>query len=68
MAAEGNNIRRYIYRGEAGEVIPRDGHNIIVTVHEGVTVILARAFRGYRNIVELICNEGVEKIERYAFG
>mmetsp|Transcript_23260 Transcript_23260/g.33216 ORF Transcript_23260/g.33216 Transcript_23260/m.33216 type:complete len:319 (+) Transcript_23260:318-1274(+) len=66
MAAEGNNIRRYIYRGEAGEVIPRDGH-IIVIVHEGVTVILANAFRGYHNIVELICHEGVEKIEREAF-
>ena len=47
MAAEGNNIRRYIYRGDTeGEVIPRDGH-IIVIVHEGVTVILARhSFEG----------------------
>ncbi len=68
MAAEGNNnIRRYIYRGEEGEVIPRDG-KIIVIVREDVTVILARAFRGHRNIIEVICHENVEKIEEFAFG
>ncbi len=81
MAAEGNNIiRRYIYRGEEGEVIPRDG-KIIVIVREDVTVILAGAFdftlqfslsrtrqpSGYRNIIEAICHEGVEKIELGAF-
>eukprot|EP00574_Skeletonema_japonicum_P010604 CAMPEP_0201715038 /NCGR_PEP_ID=MMETSP0593-20130828/1298_1 /ASSEMBLY_ACC=CAM_ASM_000672 /TAXON_ID=267983 /ORGANISM="Skeletonema japonicum, Strain CCMP2506" /LENGTH=131 /DNA_ID=CAMNT_0048204409 /DNA_START=20 /DNA_END=411 /DNA_ORIENTATION=+ len=67
MAAEGNNnIRRYIYRGEEGEVIPRDGQ-IIVIVHEDITVILANTFHGYRNIIEVICHEDVEKIEEYAF-
>ncbi len=66
MAAEGNNIRMYIYRGEEGEVIPRDGQ-IIVIVHKDITVILAEAFNGRRNIVEVICHENVEKIEEVAF-
>ncbi len=68
MAAEGNNniIRRYIYRGEEGEVIPRDGQ-IIVIVQEDVTVILAGAFKDHCNIIEVICHEGVEKIEVAAF-
>ncbi len=66
MAAEGNNIRRYIYRGEEGEVIPDDGKSIGI-VHEDITVILANTFDGYRNIIEVICHEDVEKIEEYAF-
>ena len=67
MAAEGNNnIRRYIYRGEEGEVIPRDGQ-IIVIVHKDVTVILANTFNRRSNIIEVICHENVEKIEERAF-
>ena len=49
MAAVGNNnIRRYIYRGEEGEVIPRDGQ-IIVVVHKDVTVILADTLTLHRH-------------------
>ena len=50
MATEGNNnIRRYIYRGEEGEVIPRDGQKIIVIVQEDVTVILADTLTLHRH-------------------
>ena len=63
MAAEGNNnIRKYIYRGEEGEVIPDDGQ-IIVVVREDITVILANTFENHHNIIEVICHENVEKIE-----
>ena len=66
MAAdEVNNIFRYIYRGEEDEVISDEATHI--TVAEGVTVILAWAFKEHPNIVELICNVSVEKIEELAF-
>ena len=66
MAAEGdNNFMRYIYRGEEGERIPREATHI--TVGEDVTVVRARAFHGHRNIVEIICHDGVKKIEHCAF-
>ncbi len=69
MEAEGNNIRTYIYMGEEGEEIPipYDGTQIIVIVHEDVTVILANAFYGDSRIIEVICHDGVEKIEEEAF-
>ena len=66
MAAEGdNNFIRYVYRGEEGEIIPDGATHIIVG--EDVTVVLARAFRGHRKIVEIICHDRVETIERAAF-
>ena len=64
MAVVGdNNFMRYVYRGEEGEIIPREATHIIVEAR----VVLARAFREHRNIVEVICHEGVEKIEDMAF-
>ena len=64
MAVVGdNNFIRYVYRGEEGEIIPREATHIIVEAR----VVLARAFREHRNIVEVICHEGVEKIEDMAF-
>ena len=66
MAAEGgNNIVRYVYRGQVDEIIPREATHI--TVAEGVTFVRTRAFLRHPNIVEVICHENVEKIERYAF-
>jgi len=56
---------RYIYRGEEGEVIPQRATHIFV--HESVTVIRAQAFEEHPNILEVICHENVEKIERYVF-
>ena len=61
----GNNIMRYVYRGEVGELIPEVATH--VTVAEDVTVVLARAFRDHHKIVEIICHDGVKKIEREAF-
>ena len=64
MAAEGNNIVRYLYRGEEGERIPEEATHITVLAR----VILANAFREHSNIVELICDDAsVEMIEEYAF-
>eukprot|EP00984_Skeletonema_dohrnii_P026927 scaffold16330_cov88-Skeletonema_dohrnii-CCMP3373.AAC.5 len=65
MAAEGDNIITYIYRGGRGEVIPRDATHI--TVDKSVTVICARAFYDNPNIVEAIFHIDVERVEEYAF-
>ncbi len=66
MAERGdNNFMRYVYRGEEGEDIPHGAAHI--TVHEDCTFVRAEAFRRHRNIVEIICHENVEKIEREAF-
>ena len=59
-------IIRYTYRGEEGEIIPREATHI--TVGEGVTFVRERAFFRHPNIVELICHDKVEKIEMKAFG
>ena len=58
-----NNFMRYIYRGEVGELIPRRATHIIVIAR----VILEHAFAEHPNIVEVICHDGVEKIEEEAF-
>ena len=58
-------IRRYTYRGEEGERIPRRATHI--TVGDGVTFVRAHAFYEHENIKEVICHEGVEKIEACAF-
>ena len=64
MAAEDdNNFMRYVYRGEEGEIIPREATHIFVLAR----IVLARAFQRHPNIVEIICHEGVEKIEHWAF-
>ena len=60
-----NNFMRYVYRGEEGEIIPREATHI--TVHEDCTVVRAEAFAEHPNIVEVICHTGVEKIEPCAF-
>ena len=60
-----NNFMRYIYRGEEGEIIPREATHI--TVHKDVTVIHEQAFFHHPNIVEIICHENVKKIVEEAF-
>ena len=66
MAAEdGNIIRRYVYWGEDGEIIPNGATHI--TVAEGVTFVRANAFDQHPNIIELICHDKVGKIEIRAF-
>ena len=66
MAAEGdNNFMRYVYRGEEDEIIPLGATHIFVG--DDSTVILRRAFYEHPNIVEVICHENVERIERSAF-
>ena len=65
MAAEINNIIRYMITGEDGEVIPRDATH--VSVHPTVRIIPRRLFYYHPNIIELICHECVIKIEEYAF-
>ncbi len=51
--------------GQEGEFIPLRATHIIV--HESVTVIRAGAFEDHPNIVEVICHDKVDKIEREAF-
>ena len=67
MAAEGgnNNIVLFTCAGEDPNNIPRDVTHIIVAKSE--KVVRAYAFEGHRNIVEVICHEDVERIEREAF-
>jgi len=65
MAAEGDNIITYIYRGGRGEVIPDDATHI--TVDKSVTVIRARAFYDNPNIVEAIFHIDVERVGEEAF-
>jgi len=65
MAAEGDNIITYIYRGGRGEVIPDDATHI--TVDKSVTVVSEDAFRGHPSIVEAIFHIDVEKVESIAF-
>ena len=60
-----NNFITYIYRGEDGEIIPDYVTRIIVDV--SVRTILRRAFQEHPNIVEVICHNGVERIEEWAF-
>ena len=63
MAAEGGNIVWFTYTGADGEIIPDEATHILVQAK----FIRAEAFRGRRNIVEVICNGDVEKIERNVF-
>eukprot|EP00577_Skeletonema_sp_RCC1716_P020819 CAMPEP_0113375426 /NCGR_PEP_ID=MMETSP0013_2-20120614/2099_1 /TAXON_ID=2843 ORGANISM="Skeletonema costatum, Strain 1716" /NCGR_SAMPLE_ID=MMETSP0013_2 /ASSEMBLY_ACC=CAM_ASM_000158 /LENGTH=300 /DNA_ID=CAMNT_0000257459 /DNA_START=9 /DNA_END=911 /DNA_ORIENTATION=- /assembly_acc=CAM_ASM_000158 len=63
MAAEGDHIRRYNYNGEDEEV-PDDATH--VTIAASVRVIPEDAFLG-SNIVEVICDVNVKKVEEFAF-
>ncbi|KAK1737795.1 hypothetical protein QTG54_011567 [Skeletonema marinoi] len=65
MAAEGDNVTWYNYTGADGQVIPHDATHIIVA--KFVSVILPDVFHGNRNIVEVICDENVKKVEECAF-
>ena len=64
-AVWGNNIVRFTYTGAEGEHIPAEATHI--TVAEDSTFVRAEAFKNHRNIIELICHEGVVKIELSAF-
>ena len=65
MAAEGgNNIVRYTYTGAEGEVIPYEATHITIA---DCTLVRAWEFLLNENIVEIICHDGVEKIEKGAF-
>eukprot|EP00986_Skeletonema_menzelii_P015472 scaffold11866_cov70-Skeletonema_menzelii.AAC.1 len=57
------NMVLFTYTGVEGEVIDDEATHVIVTAR----VIRAFAFNDHRNIVEVICNEDVEKIGRWAF-
>eukprot|EP00986_Skeletonema_menzelii_P018683 scaffold26677_cov188-Skeletonema_menzelii.AAC.7 len=63
MAAEGGSIVWFTYTGADGEVIDDEATHVIVQAR----VIRAIAFHRHPNIVEVICNDDVEKIEEYAF-
>ena len=63
-AAEGDNIvLRFTYTGADDEVIPYEATHILVQAR----VIRRNAFHRHQNIVEVICNKDVEKIEADAF-
>eukprot|EP00984_Skeletonema_dohrnii_P005524 scaffold1947_cov116-Skeletonema_dohrnii-CCMP3373.AAC.5 len=64
MAAEGDNIMRFNYTDEDRRVPHYATH---VTVDASVTVIPENAFDGNRNIVEVICDLNVKKVERWTF-
>ena len=53
----------YIFTGR--EVIP--DHITHVLIDKALNFVRANAFRNHRNIKEVICHDGVEKIEREAF-
>eukprot|EP00986_Skeletonema_menzelii_P015516 scaffold11934_cov80-Skeletonema_menzelii.AAC.5 len=65
MAAEGDNniVVWFTYTGADDEVIDDEATHVIVTAR----VIRAWAFDSHPSIVEVICNEDVEKIEEHAF-
>ncbi|KAK1737822.1 leucine-rich repeat domain-containing protein, partial [Skeletonema marinoi] len=65
MAAEGDHIRRFNYTGADGQVIPRNATHI--TIAKSVTVILPDVFHGNRNIVEVVCDVNVKRVEEGAF-
>ena len=55
----------YVFTGRDGERIPR--HITHVRMAKALNFVPARAFEEHPNIQEVICHEGVEKIERMAF-
>ena len=66
MAAEGDHIRRFNYNyNGADDEVPGDA--TYVTIAKSVTVIRRDTFHGNPNIVEVICDENVTKVEEEAF-
>ena len=66
MEAEGDNnniIIRFIYTGADGEHIPDDATHIFVRAK----FIPASAFEEHPNVLEVVCHEDVETVERRAF-
>ena len=55
----------YIFTGREGEVIP--DHVTHVLIDKALKFVRASAFARHRKIIEMICHDGVEKIEEYAF-
>ena len=55
----------YIFTGRAGERIPL--HVTHVLIDKALKFVRARAFEWHGNIEEVICHDGVEKIEKEAF-
>ena len=55
----------YVFTGRAGERIP--DHVTHVLVAKALKFVRARAFENHPKIEEVICHDGVEKIEQYAF-
>ena len=54
----------YVFTGRTGEVIPR--HVTHVLIAKALKFVRASAFRNHPNIQELVCHNGVEKIEQSA--
>ena len=55
----------YVFTGRAGEVIPR--HVTHVLIAKALKFVPAHAFFNHPNIQEVICHDGVERIEKIAF-
>ena len=64
MAIKGGAYIWYFYRGD-GEHVPDETTHIFV--HLSCDTVFANSFRGHRNIVQVICHDGVKKIGREAF-
>ena len=55
----------YVFTGRDGEVIPRRITHVLID--KALKFVPAEAFYEHPNIEELICHDGVEKIEEFAF-
>ena len=55
----------YTFTGREDEVIPSRVTHVLIS--EALNFVRARAFYEHPNIQEVICHDGVEKIEREAF-
>ena len=55
----------YVFTGRAGERIP--DHVTHVLIAKALKFVRAHAFMRHPNIQEVICHDGVEKIEEFAF-
>ena len=55
----------YVYTGRAGEVVPR--HVTHVLIAKALNFVRGRAFQEHPNVQEVICHDGVEKIEQLVF-
>ena len=57
----------YVFTGRDGEVIPWHMNITHVLIDKALKFVAARAFYNHPDIEEVICHDGVEKIEQYAF-